>query len=180
MRGFPVTTAFDFDCVVQAFGYEELLYVGGAAPCTNVVGRVFPANESPPDQKVPLHHEMDQVPEFPSKLFFFCEEEPASGGETPIVLSHLVYNRMRERYPEFVERLEELGLVYTRILGAADDPSSPIGRGWQSTFLTTDRRIAEERAVRLGMKLEWMGDGGKTVMGPIPVVKFDQTRGRKI
>ncbi|XP_043719765.1 clavaminate synthase-like protein At3g21360 [Telopea speciosissima] len=180
LRGFPVITASDFDHVVQAFGYDELPYVGGAAPRTKVVGRVFTSNESPPDQKIPFHHEMAQVPEFPSKLFFFCEEEPANGGETPIVLSHLIYNRMKEKYPEFVEKLDELGLIYTRILGVGDDPSSPIGRGWQSTFLTTDKSIAEERAARLGMKLEWMEDGVKTVMGPIPAVKFEQTRGRKI
>ncbi|XP_077217807.1 2-oxoglutarate (2OG) and Fe(II)-dependent oxygenase superfamily protein [Tasmannia lanceolata] len=180
LRGFPLKNASDFNGVVEAFGYEELPYVGGAAPRTNVFGRVFTANESPPDQKIPFHHEMAQVPEYPSKLFFFCEEEPGRGGETPIVLSHLVYERMKERFPEFVERLEEHGLVYTRILGAGDDPSSPIGRGWQSTFLTKDKSTAEERAARLGMKLEWMQDGVKTVMGPIPAIKFDKTRGRKI
>lgn len=88
---------------------------------------------------------MFQVPEFPAKLFFFCEVEPGNGGETPIVLSHVVYERMRERYPEFVQRLEEQGLIYTRVLGEGDDPSSPIGRGWKSTFLTDDKGIAEER-----------------------------------
>jgi hypothetical protein len=61
LRGFPATTAADFDRAVDAFGYEELPYVGGAAPRTNVVGRVFTANESPPDQKIPFHHEMAQV-----------------------------------------------------------------------------------------------------------------------
>ncbi|KAJ0964780.1 hypothetical protein J5N97_025918 [Dioscorea zingiberensis] len=179
-RGFPVSAALDFDRAVEAFGYEELPYVGGAAPRTNVVGRVFTANESPPDQKIPFHHEMAQVPEFPSKLFFFCEEEPKCGGETPIVLSHYVYERMKERFPEFVERLEKHGLIYIRILGEGDDPSSPIGRGWQSTFLTKEKSVAEERAAKLGMKLEWMEDGVKTIMGPIPGIKFDQTRGRKI
>lgn len=66
-RGFPVNTASDFNDVVEAFGFEELPYVGGAAPRTNVVGRVFTANESPPDQKIPFHHEMAQVflSEFP-------------------------------------------------------------------------------------------------------------------
>ncbi|KAL6006073.1 hypothetical protein ACLOJK_040118 [Asimina triloba] len=179
-RGFPVRTASDFNAVVEAFGFEELPYVGGAAPRTNVVGRVFTANESPPDQKIPFHHEMAQVPEFPSKLFFFCEVEPGRGGETPIVLSHLVYEKMKQKYPDFVEKLEELGLIYTRVLGAEDDPSSPIGRGWQSTFLTKDKRIAEERAARLGTKLEWVNDGVKTIMGPIPAIKYDATRGRKI
>ncbi|KAJ8510206.1 hypothetical protein OPV22_000640 [Ensete ventricosum] len=180
LRGFPVQDAADFDRVVAAFGYDELPYVGGAAPRTNVVGRVFTANESPPDQKIPFHHEMAQVPEFPTKLFFFCEVEPGSGGETPIVLSHLVYERMKAKFPEFVARLEELGLIYTRVLGEGDDPSSPIGRGWQSTFLTKDRSVAEERAARLGVKLEWLEDGVKTVTGPIPAIRLDQTRGRKI
>ncbi|KAK1266303.1 Clavaminate synthase-like protein [Acorus gramineus] len=180
LRGFPVSTATEFDGAVEAFGYEELPYVGGAAPRTNVVGRVFTANESPPDQKIPFHHEMAQVPEYPSKLFFYCEVEPQKGGETPIVLSHVIYERMKEKYPEFVEKLERKGLIYTRILGAGDDPSSPIGRGWQSTFLTKDKITAEERAARLGMKLEWMEDGVKTIMGPIPAVKYDESRGRKI
>ena len=57
-----------------------------------------------------------QVPEFPKRLLFFCEEEPGSGGETPIVLSHVVYEKMKERHPEFVSRLEEHGLSYTKVL----------------------------------------------------------------
>nr|XP_023875897.1 clavaminate synthase-like protein At3g21360 [Quercus suber] len=61
LRGFPVNTASDFNDVVEAFGFEELPYVGGAAPRSNVVGRVFTTNDSPPDQKVPFHHEMAQV-----------------------------------------------------------------------------------------------------------------------
>lgn len=179
-RGFPITTASDFNDVVEAFGFEELPYVGGAAPRTNIVGRIFTANESPPDQKIPFHHEMAQVPTFPSKLFFFCEIEPGEGGETPIVLSHIIYQRMKTKYPEFVERLEEHGLIYTRVLGEDDDPSSPIGRGWKSTFLTKDKTVAAERADKLGMKLEWVEDGVKTIMGPIPAVKVDKTRQRKI
>lgn len=180
LRGFPVGTASAFNDVVESFGFEELPYVGGAAPRTNVVGRVFTANESPPDQKIPFHHEMAQVPEFPSKLFFFCEVEPQSGGETPIVLSHVIFEKMRARYPDFVDRLEEHGLIYTRILGEDDDPSSPIGRGWKSTFLTEDKCTAEKRATKLGMRLEWMKAGVKTIMGPIPAIKYDQTRHRKI
>lgn len=180
-RGFPILTPRDFNEVVLAFGYEELPYVGGAAPRTNVFGRVFTSNESPPDQPIPFHHEMAQVPEYPAKLFFYCEVEPAVGGETPIVLSHLVYKKMAEQFPDFVKKLEETGLLYIRILGEDDDPYSPIGRGWHSTFLTKDKIEAEKRATRLGMKLEWFEDGGvKTIMGPIPAIKVDSSRGRKI
>lgn len=180
-RGFPIHSAQDFNEFVVAFGYEELPYVGGAAPRTNVLGRVFTANESPPDQPIPFHHEMAQVPEYPAKLFFYCEVEPAVGGETPIVLSHLIDKKMAEQFPDFVKKLEETGLLYIRILGEDDDPSSPIGRGWHSTFLTKDKNEAEKRAARLGTKLEWLEDGGvKTIMGPIPAIKVDRSRGRKI
>lgn len=145
IRGLPLLTPSDFNDVVEAFDYQQLPYVGGAAPRTNVVGRVFTANESPPDQKIPFHHEMAQVPQFPSKLFFFCEVEPATGGETPIVLSHVIYDRMKDRYPDFVEKLEKHGLLYVRVLGEDDNPNSPIGRGWKSTFLTNDKTVAQQR-----------------------------------
>lgn len=52
---------------------------------------------------------------------------------------------MKEKYPEFVERLEKHGLLYTRVLGEDDNPNSPIGRGWKSTFLTTDKTLAQQR-----------------------------------
>ncbi|KAJ4831080.1 hypothetical protein Tsubulata_006067 [Turnera subulata] len=52
-RGFPVSTASDFNDVVEAFGYEELAYNGGVSSRTKVVGRVYTANESPLDQNIP-------------------------------------------------------------------------------------------------------------------------------
>ncbi|GFP97786.1 clavaminate synthase-like protein at3g21360 [Phtheirospermum japonicum] len=182
-RGFgdSLGTASDFNDVVEAFGYEELPYVGGNAPRVKVVGRVYTANEAPHDQKIHFHHEMAQLPEYPSKLFFYCDVEPARGGETPIVLSHVVYDRMKEKYPDFVQKLEKHGLTYARVLGEDDDPSSPIGSGWKSTFLTSDKRVAEERAAKLNMKLEWREDGGvKTILGPTPAIKYDETRQRNI
>lgn len=89
--------------------------------------------------------QINQVPEYPGKVFFYCEIEPAEGGETPILPSHLAYERMEKEWPDFVQKLLKDGLLYTRVLGEGDDPSSPIGRGWQSTFLTKDRLEAEKR-----------------------------------
>ncbi|CAH9056178.1 unnamed protein product [Cuscuta epithymum] len=85
---------------------------------------------------------------------------------------------MKNKYPQFVERLEEDGLIYTRVLGEEDNLSA-IGQGWRSTFLTSDKSVAEERAVELGIKLEWLEDGVKTVMGPRPAIVLDKTRQRK-
>ncbi|KAK4838412.1 hypothetical protein QYF36_013536 [Acer negundo] len=146
IRGFDVKTAEDFNAVVEAFGYEELSYVGGTAPRTNVVGHVFTANSSPPDQHIGFHHEMAQELKPPSKLFFFCEVAPTLGGGGG-VWSHIVYERIRQRYPEFVEILEEHGLIYSVLLGEDDDRSYIGGRSWKSVFSTGDKSVAEERFV---------------------------------
>ena len=82
-------------------------------------------------------------------MFFFCEIEPRSGGETPIILSNRLYEMVLKKYPDFIKRLNEHGLLYKWILHAEDDDSVPVGRGWQSTFSTTDRNIAQERFVIL-------------------------------
>ncbi|CAN1725690.1 Clavaminate synthase-like protein At3g21360, partial [Linum perenne] len=189
-RGSPLSLAHEFNQLVEAFGFPEYHYVGGSASRTRVVGRVFTANESPPDQQIPFHHEMAHVPESPKKLMFFCEEEPGSGGETPVVLSHIVYERMRVEFPEFVGKLEEEGLLSTRVLAEEDNPSFAIGRGWKSTFSTTDKHVSQQRSISnraesLRMKLEWISDGEseslvRIIVGPIPAIKLDESRNRKV
>ncbi|KAI3671605.1 hypothetical protein L1987_87344 [Smallanthus sonchifolius] len=178
-RGFPVTSPSDFNAVIEAFGFPELLYVGGIAPRTQVVGRVYTANESPLDKEIPFHHEMAYVPNYPTKLFFFCEEEPGIGGETPIVLSHIIYEKMKERHPDFVAKLEEHGLRYIQIVGDNDDPSFYTKSSWKSLYKTDDKNIAEERAAKVGVKLEWMGNTAKNITNPLPAIKFDKESRRK-
>ncbi|BFZ20538.1 hypothetical protein BsWGS_23577 [Bradybaena similaris] len=97
---------------------------------------------------------MAQVPTFPSALFFFCDVPPASGGQTALLLSNLVYERLLQTHPAFVKDLEDKKIVYTRVLSDGDDDTSPIGRGWQSTFLTEDRGVAEQRCLEQGMSFE--------------------------
>ncbi|MFS7974326.1 putative TauD/TfdA-like domain, taurine dioxygenase TauD-like superfamily [Helianthus anomalus] len=178
-RGFPVTTASEFNDVIEAFGYPEAPYVGGRAARTQVVGRVYTANETPPDVKIPFHHEMAYVPEFPTKISFFCEEAPGSGGQTPIVLSHIVYEKMKEKHPEFVAKLEEHGVTYIILTGDEDQPLSSTGRGWKTAYDTDDKKVAEERAAKLGTRLEWIGNAAKVIAGPMPAIRFDKETQQK-
>ncbi|XP_012945458.1 clavaminate synthase-like protein At3g21360 [Aplysia californica] len=180
-RGFPLDDAQAFDDFVTSFGYEQMPYVGGAAPRKQVTKQVFTANEAPPDQPIPFHHEMAQVPSFPSVLFFYCEVAPPSGGQTPLVLSHHVYTAMAHKHPRFVQELEEKKVRYTRVLPDQDDPSSPIGRGWRSTFQTQDRAEAERKLTEQGTTFEWTADGGlKTVTALLPAIREDPRTGKKM
>lgn len=180
-RDFNVDTPADFDLFCKAFGFEPFRYLGGAAVRELVVGNVLTANESPPDSRIPFHHEMAHVADYPTILFFYCDVAPKSGGETPLALSHMVYRRMAERTPGLVARLAAEGLRYVRVAPDGDDPSSALGRGWQSTFLTTDRAEAEANARAAGYDFEWMADGCmKTTTASVPAIRIDGRTGKRM
>ena len=181
LRGFPLRGAQDFDAVVQAAGFLGMPYIGGAAPRSDVhEGRVLTTNESPPSEPIPFHHEMSQVPNPPAYVLFYCDVAPAEGGETPIVLSHRVYERFRAISPEFAGKLEELGARYVRVMPEEDDDTSAIGRSWRSTFQTDDRAEAEARMQEMGMEWEWLPNGDlHTVTRALPAIRTDARTGKK-
>jgi hypothetical protein len=124
---------------------------------------------------------MAQVPKFPSHLFFYCDIPSVQGGETPIVLSNVVYEQCLKEMPDFVKSLEENGVVYTRIIPEEDDSESAIGRGWKSTFLTEDKLKAEERCTAHGGSFEWLDNGNlKTVTNVLPAIRTDIRTGKKM
>jgi Taurine catabolism dioxygenase TauD, TfdA family len=169
-RGFDtLATPKEFNDFVESMGNYPLPYVGGAAPRNNVYKGVFTSNESPPSEKIPFHHEMAQVPTYPSRIFFYAAKV---GGATPILRSDHLYETIHKELPDFVNKLEKEGVVYTRVLPENDDPTSPIGRGWKSTYLTEDKKVAEEKAKSLGVDLIWQDNGNvKSVSSVLPAVK---------
>ncbi|CAF1232150.1 unnamed protein product [Rotaria sp. Silwood1] len=177
-RDFPISNALEFDTFARTFNWIQLPYVGGAAPRQQVTDIVFTSNESPPSEPIPFHHEMAQVPKFPKHLLFFCELPSKSGGQTPIAYSPMVYNRINNALPDFVRKLEEKQIRYTRILPDGDDPQSAIGRGWQSTYQTKDREHAEQICREQGTDCEWLDNGClKTITKVLPAVRLDERTG---
>ncbi|KAK1299731.1 Clavaminate synthase-like protein [Acorus calamus] len=57
IRGFDVGSAEDFSRVVEAFGWDEMGYVG-ATKRVKMANRVFSTNEIPLDRSINFHHEM--------------------------------------------------------------------------------------------------------------------------
>ncbi|KAL2607556.1 hypothetical protein R1flu_026129 [Riccia fluitans] len=181
-RGCDVKTAEDFNAIVEAFDYEERLYTGGMAQRSHVVGRIYTANEAPPHVYIPFHHEMAQLPTSPSKLFFFCHTEPTKGGETPLLWSNSIVQRLQQECPDFLQKLEEKGLVYQIFFGDEDIPDAFIVRSWKSLYKVKDRAELEAKiAQEEGIKLEWIdGHGVKVVTGPLPALKWDKQRQQKV
>ena len=120
---------------------------------------------------------MAQVPVYPASLFFYCDTAPLKGGQTPIVQSDIVYRLAQKAYPEFILKLETLGVIYTRVIPKKDDPSSPIGRGWINTFGTQDPLEAQEAAKKLNVTLEWLPNGDvKTISSVLDAIKVYHPR----
>jgi hypothetical protein len=62
-------------------------------------------------------------------MSFANAANPTAGGETPILLSNVLYRRAHEALPQFIDKLEHVGVKYQRNMLEQDDPASAIGRG---------------------------------------------------
>mmetsp|Transcript_7037 Transcript_7037/g.10302 ORF Transcript_7037/g.10302 Transcript_7037/m.10302 type:complete len:565 (+) Transcript_7037:1-1695(+) len=137
---------------------------------------VYTANEAPPDQLIPFHHELAQVKNPPQYIFFYCDQPSETGGETALIDSTLVYRYANDKFPEFMDKLKKFGARYIRTLPAQDDFTSPIGRSFYNTYQV---KTIEELEVKLdsvqGLEYTWLSDGSlRVVSEPIPAVRMTE------
>lgn len=90
--------------------------------------------------------------EFPSKIFFFCSEPSPEGGETSIVPSHIIVEKMEERMPEFVKRLSETGCIFSIKTPKDEDSGAIVSKTWK-WLLQTDNQVEAEKRYALCVKL---------------------------
>ena len=183
IHAFPVdisesgeTFAFDvsaralaFSAAVKALQLSDCDMSCSSAPRKNVAPGVWTANEAPPNEVIPFHHEMAQCPAQPSYICFFCETPPTTGGETPILPSVWAARYLRTTHPASAGALSTHGVKYVRVIPDGDDPSSPLGRSWQSAFGVKTRAEAEGAMAKMGMTWEWLPNGDvRTVSKRMP------------
>ena len=174
LRGLPLATPEDFDAAVTAFGFPNFSYADSLSNAyrLNFTERVFSANEAPPEVTIFLHHEMAQTPIYPSKLFFFCQSAPETGGATPICRSDILWERLTTERPSFAADCKNKGLKYSNVMPAEADTASGMGRSWQSTFSAETREAAEARMTDLGYTWKWQSNGDLRATTPtLPAVR---------
>ncbi|MEO9462451.1 MAG: TauD/TfdA family dioxygenase [Marinomonas sp.] len=173
-RGFDVPDALAFDAVVGGYGEDGFTYAESLSNAVrvNVTPRVFTANEAPPETQIHLHHEMAQTPLYPSKLFFYCEVPPSSGGATPVCRSDWLYGQLSADAPGLAQRFADEGVRYTNAMPGEDDAGSGQGRSWRSTLGVETREGAEARLRSLGYEWEWLADDTLRAVTPVlPAVR---------
>ena len=160
LRGFSdAENADDFSRAIVALGWEPFTSAESAAPRTQLARHVFTANEAPPSETIPFHHEMAQCRTRPDMIAFFCERPPApsakGNGSTPFVMSRDVARHVVAEHPKTARELLKRGIRYVRTLPSETDASSPIGRSWKTTYgVLTPREADGVLAANYGVS-EW-------------------------
>lgn len=144
-RGFEVGSADRFREFAQLFA-PLLDYRERAAPRTAVSSNVYTSTEFPPDQIIPMHHEMSYSHNWPIKLFFYCAVPPTQGGCTPVVDDRALIDQIPE---DVKNRFLEKKVMYVRNYGEGVDMP------WQEVFQTDDRAAVEAYCHRSHTEVEW-------------------------
>ncbi|MFK4273139.1 TauD/TfdA family dioxygenase [Streptomyces milbemycinicus] len=149
-RGFGIT-AESYDEVTTALLPRRLAYIHGNSPRTKVGQNVYTSTEYPPEFTISMHNEMSYAHTWPSRLLFFCEQAPTSGGATPVVDGQLWLESMdpeiRDAFAGGVRYIQNLHDGYG------------LGKSWQATFETEDPAEVEAFLDKAGADWKWKGDG---------------------
>jgi hypothetical protein len=182
LRGWGAATPDDFAELNSALhGLEHFDMACSAGPRTEVAHRIFTANEAPPSERIPFHHEMAQCDAPPEHIAFFCQQPPAQGGATPIIHSHLVAAYLRRSHPAFAAKLKRLGVRYVRVMPEETDPSSALGKSWRVSLGVQTREQAKDKLRASATEFSWLpGNFLRTVSRVGPALVDDELSGREM
>lgn len=156
-RGLPAKTAEDFLTITQAIKGKPLSYAGGNVPRPRAIenSEIYQATTEDQAVTIELHHEMAYSSSFPSKVFFFCLQEPADGcgGETPLAKSSEILLKLD---PEVVRKFQSKGVKYA---GYWPDKSHAEYACWQQQYYTDNKEEAEKKAKQLYDTVIWDDNG---------------------
>ncbi|KOP26732.1 peptide synthetase [Hapalosiphon sp. MRB220] len=149
-RGFNVKSVSEFENFAQTI-CPNLFAEYGDLPRTGEGGKVYGSTPYPADKAILFHNESSHLHCFPLKIWFYCVQPAAVGGETPIVDCRKAYQLLS---PQLREKLASKQLMYVRNFAEGLDVS------WQNFFQTTDKKEVENYCYQAGMEFEWYDDDG--------------------
>ena len=173
-RGWSIDSAAAFAEFVRSASNTELLgYVDGTSPRQKVGDGIYTSTEYPPSYHISLHNELSYTHKWPSELFFCCIVAPLQGGETPIVDSRALLNRID---PEIVQQFKSKGIRYVRNLHGGHG----FGLSWQSVFETQDKAVIERYCSEGEIDFKWTDEGGLWLSHVWPAVATHPETGEEV
>jgi alpha-ketoglutarate-dependent taurine dioxygenase len=148
-----------------------------AGPRTELAQGVHTANEAPPCELIPFHHEMAQCSSPPKYVLFHCDIAPVSGGATPIIHSWRLAEKLKSSYPQVADKLRQRKIRYVRELPPDTDMTSPLGKSWKDTFGVQSQEDVERVLCAQGFDWEWLRRNWLRIIGPVVPI-FVRQNGR--
>ncbi len=145
-RGFKVEDVTEFEWFINSVSTEMLEYKERSSPRSQVSGKIYTSTEYSASQSIFPHNENSYQLHWPTKIFFFCLVPANTGGETPIVDTRKVYQRLS---PALRERFIEKQVKYVRNYGVE------FGLRWSFVFQTTDKQVVEDYCRQNELHCEW-------------------------
>ena len=114
LRGFADMNIERFHDFAKRFGSPLLSYEFGSTPRSEVKKGVYSSTDYPAHQWIPQHNEQAYTTNWPMKIWFYCDVEPADRGQTPVADARAVYQgidpALRERFATRAEqRIQRIG-----------------------------------------------------------------------
>jgi alpha-ketoglutarate-dependent taurine dioxygenase len=165
-RGFNVDSAPQFEQCALAVA-PDLFNENGEHPRTFVSGKVYTPVFYPPEKLLLWHNENSFNHSWPTRIWFCCQQPAPLGGETPVVDSRQVFQRIN---PQIRRRFAAKRIMYVRNYGDG------MGLDWQAVFQTTDKTEVERKCRDSLMEFEWKsGNRLRTQCLRPAVVRHPQT-----
>ena len=169
-RGFNVKLVSEFENFAQTI-CPNLFAEYGDLPRTGEGGKVYGSTPYPADKAILFHNESSHLHCFPLKIWFYCVQPAAEGGETPIVDCRQAYQLLS---PQLREKLATKQLMYVRNFAEGLDVS------WQKFFQTTDKKEVENYCRQAGIEFEWYTDNGLVTRQIRPALAVHPKTGESI
>lgn len=172
LRGWGKSNYTDFSEITNVLEKNNNFNMScSAGPRIEVAHRVFTANEAPPRDKIPFHHEMAQCGNPPAFVIFFCDTPSSRGGNTPLISSFQVCKFLRKFYPKVTEKLIAKGVKYIRVLPKYTDSNNALGKSWKDTYVVSNKKDAEKKMTKEEISWSWHGDDFlRTVSNKMPTI----------
>jgi alpha-ketoglutarate-dependent taurine dioxygenase len=165
-RGFNISSPEDFEQFGIACSDELIPYGERSSPRTLINNNIYTSTDYPNDQSIFLHNENSYQHIWPLKIFFFCLEPSARGGETPIADCRKVFERIN---PAIKQRFIEKGWMLVRNFNGG------LSLTWQSVFQTEDKSVVDAYCREAGIETEWRGDRLRTRQARQAVARHPST-----
>lgn len=172
-RGLGIGSPADFHRFVGTFGEPFTDYRHGNSPRTAVQTGVWTSTEYPAEYEISLHNELSYAHRWPSRLFFYCDRAPETGGATPVSDSRAVLAGLA---PEVRERFAIRGVAYLQNLHGGFG----FGKSWQDTYETTDRAEVEQALAGTGAEFRWTDDEELRVRQARPAIRRHPVTGEEV